>query len=72
MVNKLEPIINEVSLIEDMVEGLASCLKVDNVTAFKYITEEQVDRCISKMLEAENEVILEIMIDTYGRKKQNV
>ena len=71
MITKLEPIINEVSLIEDMVEGLASCLKVDNVTAFKYITEEQVDRCISKMLEAENEVILEIMIDTM-EKKQNV
>lgn len=71
MVNKLEPIINEVGLIEDMVEGLASCLKVDNVTAFKYITEERVDRCITKMLEAENEVILEIMIDTM-EKKQNV
>ena len=71
MITKLEPIINEVSLIEDMVEGLASCLKVDNVTAFKYITEEQVDRCISKMLEAENEVILEIMIDTM-KEKQNV
>ena len=67
----MEPIINEVSLIEDMVEGLASCLKVDNVTAFKYITEEQVDRCISKMLEAENEVILEIMINTM-KEKQNV
>lgn len=65
------PIINEVSLIEDMVEGLASCLKVDNVTAFKYITEERVDRCISKMLEAENEVILEIMIDI-KKEKQNV
>ena len=71
MITKLEPIINEVSLIEDMVEGLASCLKVVNVTAFKYITEEQVDRCISKMLEAENEVILEIMVDTM-EKKQNV
>ena len=71
MVTKLEPIINGVSLLEDMVEGLASCLKVDNVTAFKYITEEQVERCISKMLEAENEVILEIMVDTM-EKKQNV
>ena len=71
MVNKLEPIINEASLMTDMIEGLASCLKVDNVTAFKYITEEQVDRCISKMLEAENEVILEIMVDTM-EKKQNV
>ena len=65
------PIINEVSLIEDMVEGLASCLKVDNATAFKYITEEHVYRCITKMLEAENEVILEIMVDTM-EKKQNV
>lgn len=71
MVNKLDPIINEVSLIEDMVEGLATCLKVDNLTAFKYITEEQVDRCISKMLEAENEVILEIMEDI-KKEKQNV
>ena len=71
MVSKLEPIINEASLMTDMIEGLASCLKVDNVTAFKYITEEQVERCISKMLEAENEVILEIMIDTM-EKKQNV
>ena len=71
MVNKLEPIINEASLMVDMVEGLASCLKVDNVTAFKYITDDQVDRSISKMLEAENEVILEIMIDTM-EKKQNV
>lgn len=71
MVNKLEPIINEVGLIEDMVEGLASCLKVDNITAFKYITEERVDRCISKMLEAENEVILEIMMDIM-KEKQNV
>lgn len=65
------PIINEVSLIEDMVEGLASCLKVDNITAFKYITEERVDRCITKMLEAENEVILEIMMDIM-KEKQNV
>ena len=71
MINKLEPIINEASLMADMVEGLASCLKVDNMTAFKYITDEQVDRCISKMLEAENEVILEIMIDTM-KEKQNV
>ena len=71
MVNKVEPIINEVSLIEDMVEGLASCLKVDNVTAFKYITEEHVVRCITKMLEAENEVILEILIDIM-KEKQNV
>ena len=65
------PIINEVSLIEDMVEGLASCLKVDNVTASKYITQDQVKSCISKILEDENEVILEIMIDTM-EKKQNV
>ena len=65
------PIINEVRLIEDMVEGLATCLKVDNVTAFKYITEERVDRCITKMLEAENEVILEIMMDIM-KEKQNV
>ena len=71
MVTKLEPIINGVSLLEDMVEGLATGLKVDNVTAFKYITAEQVDRCITKMLEAENEVILEILIDTM-EKKQNV
>ena len=65
------PIINEVSLIDDMVEGLATCLKVDYFTTFNYITEEQVDRCISKMLEAENKVILEIMIDTM-KEKQNV
>ena len=68
MATKLEPIINGVSLLEDMIEGLASCLKVDNVTAFKYITKEQVDRCITKMLEAENEVILEILIDTMEKK----
>lgn len=71
MINKLEPIINEAGLKADMAEGLATCLKVDNMTAFKYITDEQVDRCISKMLEAENEVILEIMIDTM-KEKQNV
>ena len=71
MINKFEPILNLVSLESDMEEGLDTCLKVDNFTAFKYITEEQVDRCISKVLEAENEVILEIMIDTM-EKKQNV
>ena len=67
----MTPIINEASLKEDIAEGLAYCLKVDILTAFKYITEEQVEKCISKMLEAENEVILEIMIDTM-EKKQNV
>ena len=71
MINKLEPIINEAGLKADMVEGLASCLKVDNVTASKYITQDQVKSCISKILEDENEVILEIMIDTM-EKKQNV
>ena len=65
------PIINEVSLIVDMVEGLASCLKVDNVTAFKYITEEQVDRCISKMLDTENEIILQLGLEIL-KEKQNV
>ena len=58
------PIINEVSLIADMIEGLASCLKVDNATASQYITEEEVERCVSKMLDTENEIILEIMKDT--------
>ena len=67
----MEPIINEASIKEDIAEGLAYCLKVDIITAFKYITEDQVERCISKMLEAENEVILEIMIDTI-KEKQNV
>ena len=67
----MEPIINEVSLIEDMVEGLASCLKVNNVTTSKYITQDQVKRCISKILENENEVNLEIMVDTM-KEKQNV
>ena len=71
MSNKLEPIINEEGLRADMAEGLASCLKVDNATAFKYITEEEVERCISRMLDTENEVILEIMIDTM-EKKRNV
>lgn len=71
MVTKLVPIINEASLKADMIEGLATCLKVDNATAFKYITEEEVERCISRMLDTENEVILEIMIDTM-EKKQNV
>ena len=65
------PIINEASLKADMVEGLASQLKVDNVTAFKYITEEEVERCVSRMLDTENEVILEITIDTM-EKKRNV
>ena len=57
------PIINEVSLKADMIEGLASCLKVDNATASQYITEEEVERCVSKMLDMENEIILEIMKD---------
>ena len=57
------PIINEVSLKADMIEGLASFLKVDNDTAEKYITEEEVERCVSKMLDTENEIILEIMKD---------
>ena len=46
-----------------MIEGLASCLKVDNATASQYITEEEVERCVSKMLDTENEIILEIMKD---------
>ena len=57
------PIINKVSLKADMIEGLASCLKVDNATASQYITEEEVERCVSKMLDMENEIILEIMKD---------
>ena len=57
------PIINEVSLKADMIEGLASYLKVDNATASQYITEEEVERCVSKMLDTENEIILEIMKD---------
>ena len=61
MDNNLVPIINEASLKEDMIEGLASLLKVDNATAFKYITEEEVERCVSTMLDIENLIILEIM-----------
>lgn len=71
MENILVPIINEASLKADMIEGLASCLKVDMVTASKYITEEEVERCVSRMLDTENEIILEIMQDIV-EKKQNV
>ena len=71
MSNKLEPIINEEGLRADMIEGLASCLKVDNATAFKYITEEEVERCVSTMLDIENLIILEIMQEIM-EKKRNV
>ena len=71
MDNNLVPIINEASLKEDMIEGLASLLKVDNATAFKYITEEEVERCVSTMLDIENLIILEIMQEIM-EKKRNV
>lgn len=71
MENNLVPIINEASLKADMIEGLASCLKVDNATASQYITEEEVEKCISRMLDTENFMILELMIDI-KEKNQNV
>lgn len=71
MENSLFPIINEASLKADMIEGLASCLKVDNTTAAKYITEEEIERCVSSMLDTENEIILAI-VKEIKEEKYNV
>ena len=71
MINKLEPIINEVGLKEDMAEGLAYCLKVDISTAEKYITDDVIDECVSKMLDTENEIILQLGLEIM-KEKRNV
>ena len=71
MVSKLEPIINEIGLKEDMAEGLAYCLKVDIPTAEKYITDDVIEECVSKMLDTENEIILQLGLEIM-KEKRNV
>ena len=71
MSNKLEPIINEEGLRADMAEGLAYCLKVDIPTAEKYITDSVFEDCVSKMLDTENEIILQLGLDII-KEKRNV
>lgn len=57
MGTSLEPIINKARLKEDMAEGLAYYLKVDIPMAAKYITDDVIEECVSKMLDTENEII---------------
>ena len=71
MGNRLEPIINEAGLKADMIKDLASFLKVAHATTLKYLTQEEVERRITRMLETENEIILGIMRDII-KEKQNV